>query len=720
MRFVSKLNAIVLVLFLVAVSPVLAQDAGDEDLEAAFDLKPKAEKLGDFEEVVKLCKSAIEKGLDEEGEEEAKMLAASALFEQAEQLMIRLRRQRDPTFYRNQAVKLLKEAVEFDPEMGEGWLLIAKLNALRGGDPDEARSAIDQAIDMLDKSPAKQSESYLLRSIMTQKDDREGAREDLDRAIELDDSNVGALRARSMLQLIDGDIEGGIEDVDKVLKINEGEVDALLGQAELLMRMADAKTIAAARKTAAEDSGKDEGEDEEEGDPEESQIPEQSIEQLEADATQIREKVLEICTELVELAPENEQFHLRKVDTLRALDRDEDAMAAVDALIEQDERSIVGLQKKAQLLLVKEENDDETVKLLDQALKLDPYDMATRRLRMQFFTARQQFGSAIVEAEKIIEKEPSNASIMDRLALLYSLNDQNDKAIEVYGALLTRMPMSYLEQLPPRSRPIFLAQKIATLRARGNAYLSTGEHEFAIDDYEDALDLGDQIEEMQASLPDSDFEYTPDDGILNNLACVLSTSKDDDLRDGKRAIEVATLACEITDYKMPHILSTLASAYAEEGDFDEAIKWIEKGLEVNADREVSDLVTEEEIKDQRESLEAELASYKKKEPWRENQAEEDAKKKEAEAKEAEAKESETEESEEKDEPDADADMKSEDSDADEKSDSDADEKSDSDTDKKSDSDTDKKSDSDTDKKSDSDTDKKSDSDARMKSQTLMH
>ncbi len=191
------------------------------------------------------------------------------------------------------------------------------------------------------------------------------------------------------------------------------------------------------------------------------------------------------------------------------------------------------------------------------------------------------------------------------------------------------MPMSYLDQLPPRSRPIFLAQKISTLRSRGDAHLSTGDHEDAIEDYEEALDLGDQIEEMQASIA-SEIEYKPDDGVLNNLAWVLATSTYDDLRDGKRAIELATLACEVTEYKMPHIMSTLASGYAEEGDFDEAIKWIEKGLEVNENRELSERVTEEEKERQKKSLEKELESYRKKIPWRENQAEEDAAKKKAE------------------------------------------------------------------------------------------
>ena len=608
-----------LFLLLLMTSLSFAQEAGDEDLEAAFELKIKAEKLGDYEEVVKLCKSAIEKGLDDDGENEAKTLAGAALFEQAEQLMIRIRKQRgDPTFFRNQAVKFLNEAVEFDPEMGEAWLLISKLNLLPGGDAEEAISAVDRSISLLDGQPRKRSEAYLLRSVLTQKDDREGSREDLDKSIELFDGNVSALRTPCTIQILAGDIEEGLEDSDKIIELNDGNLGVLALQGDSLTKLADAKATAAFRLGLAEEN-EDDSEDEDD-----DESPEQSKDELEADAKQVREAVLDIYDKAIKLAPENENFYLLKIDTLRVLKKTDEALTAVDELIKRDDQSVKALQKKAQILLLEEDNDEQTVEVLDLAVKIDPYDMSTRRLRMRFFSAKSQFSEAVKEAEKILEKEPDNTDIMDQLGRLYSIDQQPKKAIEIFGGLLNRMPGSLVNQIPPRSRPIFLARKIGVLRSRGDSYLSTGEHENAIEDYELALELGEQIEELQASLADPGFEYSPDDGVLNNLAWVLATSTGDDLRDGKRAIELATLACEVTDYEAPHILSTLASAYAETGDFDEAIKWIEKGLEVNEEREITDLLPEEEIERQRASLQKELDSYRDKKPWRENQAEEEA------------------------------------------------------------------------------------------------
>jgi len=139
-------------------------------------------------------------------------------------------------------------------------------------------------------------------------------------------------------------------------------------------------------------------------------------------------------------------------------------------------------------------------------------------------------------------------------------------------------------------------------RARADALLSIGEHAKAVEDYNEAL------------------KKKPEDShMLNNLAWVLATSPDDDVRDAKRSIEVGTKASEVTKYEAPHILSTLAAGYAEAGDWETAIKWSSKAVELGekADK------TMEDVSDQ---LKKELESYKQKKPWREKQNTEENKK----------------------------------------------------------------------------------------------
>ena len=99
----------------------------------------------------------------------------------------------------------------------------------------------------------------------------------------------------------------------------------------------------------------------------------------------------------------------------------------------------------------------------------------------------------------------------------------------------------------------------------------------------------------------------PDDMKAHNFqAYILATCRDDKIRNGKLAVEHARKACELIKYSDFAYLDTLAAAFAENGDFDEAVKWQTKALEIA-------------FEPMKPSLKAKIELYKSKSPVASNE-----------------------------------------------------------------------------------------------------
>ena len=67
----------------------------------------------------------------------------------------------------------------------------------------------------------------------------------------------------------------------------------------------------------------------------------------------------------------------------------------------------------------------------------------------------------------------------------------------------------------------------------------------------------------------------------NNLAWIYATSPDETLRNGEEAVSLATQACELTKFHNVSLLNTLAAAYAEARNFEKAIEYQTRAIELS-------------------------------------------------------------------------------------------------------------------------------------------
>lgn len=228
---------------------------------------------------------------------------------------------------------------------------------------------------------------------------------------------------------------------------------------------------------------------------------------------------------------------------------------------------------------------------IDSAIKVQPMLAQPHLMKAEILAATNHVDQAIDHLQSLLKSAPGNEQLLNQLGSFYLMANKPRKAIDVASTVLDKDPDNF-----------------AARRFRADAYLNIGKHAEAIADFDKALALKDD-----------------DESLLNNYAWVLATSPDDKLRDGTRALKMATKAAESSGYETPHILSTLAAAYAETGDYDNAQKWSKKSVEL-AQKEVDNAKPDDDkakIEGDRDQLKKELESYQDHKPVRERQTAED-------------------------------------------------------------------------------------------------
>lgn len=215
-----------------------------------------------------------------------------------------------------------------------------------------------------------------------------------------------------------------------------------------------------------------------------------------------------------------------------------------------------------------------------ESLRLQPLNAGALNNRGQARYDTGDYKTAIQDFTAAIAIDAKNPLVLNNRALAYIELDDPANAMSDLQAALTLVP-DYPEALNNRGvvrlqlnafdeaiADFTAAIKIHShyvdaLENRAYAYVQKDEHTKALADLESAIQLNSQS--YQAA---------------NDMAWLLATSPEASIRDTKRALELAKLACDLTKYQQWNTLDTLAVVYAENGQFAEAQKLLVAALKL--------------------------------------------------------------------------------------------------------------------------------------------
>jgi tetratricopeptide (TPR) repeat protein len=586
--FASLLTLTWLVLA-VGAFPVSARAAneGQADLDKATQQKLGAQNADELTEVIQLCESALKKGLDKNNTAFANDLMASALVQRgglsaskAYHGVLGLGvRENGATAdswktYRSEALADLEKGVKLSPKQPQAQFEIAKLNLLPEGDQAKAMEALNKTIALADDDANLRAEALVRRALLRSNPQERLA--DLNEAVRTLPGNAGVLRSRALVLADAGKWDESMADFDKAIAADPKQALTSQLKAEVLRKRGLTQARAEKWDAALADFDKAIA-----ADPKQVtsyQMKALVLIQLQkvAEALAVLEKAHTIAPENIELLLDKGKLYIGQSNYKAAAEEMTRALAI-------DGSNLPILELRAALYAQLGEKA-KALTDVEKILTIKPGDPKTMRMRALLLADLGKGDAAVEELQNLHKANPEDSSTMLLLGMVYMNMKKFDKAIEAYSAVLADHP-----------------DDVDAMRGRADAYLNAGRRTDAMPDYEQALKL-----------------QPHDVSLLNNFAWLLATAPEDKLRDGHRAVVLAKDACRQTDYKADYILSTLAAAYAETGDFDSARKYAAQAVEAKP--------SENAEPNRKDELKKELESYKANKPWREDLSVQPAKK----------------------------------------------------------------------------------------------
>jgi len=243
-------------------------------------------------------------------------------------------------------------------------------------------------------------------------------------------------------------------------------------------------------------------------------------------------------------APTAENYHLQGI-ALLAHDKYDRAIQAFTASLRRQPRNAGALNNRGKAHYLKK-SYPAAASDFSEALKLDPKSVLALNNRALVHIATENYGQALRDLQAALLIIPEYPEALNNRGVVHQKQKKLDRAIADFTAAI---------KIDPRY--------VDALGNRAFTYRLKGEYDKAVRDLEAAIQLSPDT--YQAS---------------NDLAWLLATAKDKQIRNGQRALELAKSACAISQYKQWNTLDTLGVAYAENEQFDDAATWLTTALEL--------------------------------------------------------------------------------------------------------------------------------------------
>jgi tetratricopeptide (TPR) repeat protein len=234
-----------------------------------------------------------------------------------------------------------------------------------------------------------------------------------------------------------------------------------------------------------------------------------------------------------------------------------------------------------------QEKSAEAMRDFNEAVRVDPSDTFARMARADEFERRGEVDKAIDDCTEAIRLRSSRPGDLTRTTAHWRRGTLWMERREFDGAMA-----DFTEAI--RLNPDFAS---AEYLMRADAWKAKGEYGLAIADYDRYIrrngnsglayslrglawgycgEYGKAGEDLKIAI-----RLDAADGLVcSNVAWFLATCRNDNSRDGTKAVEYAKKGCEVTGWDAPFAVSALAAANAEVGNFDDAVKWQQRAIEL--------------------------------------------------------------------------------------------------------------------------------------------